>query len=143
LQTGGHAARCVASGWAERRGEEHDAFRVQRIAQEGTMFADDLDRLAALHGNGKLSDEEFTRAKARVLDGKTAETADPVEPVAAFNRLRRSSANRWFAGVCGGLARSTGLEAWGWRLIFVLATLFAGGLGLLAYALLWIFVPRD
>ena len=63
--------------------------------------------------------------------------------MAAFNRLRRSSANRWFAGVCGGLARSTGLEAWGWRLIFVLATLFAGGLGLLAYALLWIFVPRD
>ena len=31
------------------------------------MFADDLDRLSALHSNGKLSDEEFARAKSRVL----------------------------------------------------------------------------
>lgn len=107
------------------------------------MFADDLDRLAALHSNGKLSDEEFGRAKARVLDGTTTASTEPVAPVAAFNRLRRSSSKRWFAGVCGGLANATGLEAWGWRLIFVLATLCAGGLGLLAYVLLWIFVPRD
>lgn len=100
------------------------------------MFADDLDRLAALHSNGKLSDEEFARAKSRVLGGDTP------EPVAAVNGLRRSRSERWIGGVCGGLARSTGLEAWGWRLIFVLG-LFLSGFSLLAYLLLWIFVPSE
>ncbi len=100
------------------------------------MFADDLDRLAALHSNGKLSDEEFTRAKGRVLGGAAA------EPIEAVNGLRRSRSSRWFAGVCGGLARSTGLEAWGWRLIFVIGAM-CSGVGLLAYLLLWIFVPAE
>ncbi|MFN8999029.1 MAG: PspC domain-containing protein [Betaproteobacteria bacterium] len=45
-------------------------------------------------------------------------------------------------GVCGGLARVTGLEAWGWRLLFVLG-LFLSGCSLLVYALLWIFVPNE
>lgn len=100
------------------------------------MFADDLDRLSALHSNGKLSDEEFAKAKSRVLGGN-----EP-EPVKAFNGLRRSRDSRWIGGVCGGLARSTGLEAWGWRLIFVLG-LFLSGCSLLAYLLLWIFVPSE
>jgi phage shock protein PspC (stress-responsive transcriptional regulator) len=108
-------------------------------SKERTMFADDLDRLSALHSNGKLSDEEFSRAKSRVLGGNDA---DPAKAVNAVNGLRRSRDNRWIGGVCGGLARSTGLEAWGWRLIFVLG-LFLSGCSLLAYALLWIFVPSE
>lgn len=103
------------------------------------MFADDLDRLAALHSNGKLNDEEFSRAKSRVLDGDKRE---PIEPVAAVNGLRRSRSSRWIGGVCGGLARSTGLEAWGWRLLFVLGLLLSGA-SLLVYLLLWIFVPAE
>ncbi|MCB2033967.1 MAG: SHOCT domain-containing protein, partial [Ottowia sp.] len=45
-------------------------------------IADDLERLQALRAAGTLSDSEFERAKARVLQG------DP--PVPAFNKLRRS-----------------------------------------------------
>ena len=104
------------------------------------MFADDLDRLSALHSNGKLSDEEFSQAKARVLNGQEPGTA--AHAAAAVNGLRRSRSNRWIGGVCGGLARITGLEAWGWRLLFVLG-LFLSGFSLLAYALLWIFVPNE
>jgi phage shock protein C len=104
------------------------------------MFADDLDRLASLHSNGKLSDEEFTRAKSRVLSGEPA--PEPASAATAVNGLRRSRSNRWFGGVCGGLARVTGLEAWGWRLLFVIA-LLCSGIGLLAYLLLWIFVPLE
>ena len=104
------------------------------------MFADDLDRLAALYSNGKLSDEEFSRAKARVLDGQDPGPA--AGAAAAINGLRRSRSNRWIGGVCGGLARVTGLEAWGWRLLFVLG-LFLSGCSLLVYALLWIFVPNE
>ena len=35
-----------------------------------------------------------------------------------------------------------GVEAWIWRLIFVVLALF-GGTGVLLYILLWIFVPED
>jgi len=56
--------------------------------------------------------------------------------------LRRSRSERWLGGVCGGLARATGVEAWIWRLLFALLTLF-GGAGALVYLLLWLVVPRE
>lgn len=99
--------------------------------------ADDLAKLADLHARGQLSDDEFTRAKARLLRGEP--------PVNAFtqsvNGLRRSREDRWLGGVCGGLAEITGLASWIWRLIAVLLVLF-GGTGLLLYVLLWVFVPE-
>lgn len=114
-------------------------------ALERTMFADDLDRLAALHAAGKLSDEEFARAKARVLgeEGPAGASSPPAPgPVQAVNSLRRSRDDRWLGGVCGGLARVTSVEAWIWRILFVIAATF-GGCGIAAYLLLWIFVPAD
>ena len=44
--------------------------------------------------------------------------------------------------MCGGVAAVTGVEAWIWRLIFVLG-MFAGGFTAILYIVLWIFVPRD
>ena len=103
------------------------------------MFAHDLDRLATLHGNGQLSDEEFQRAKARVIDGEPAAAAARSGP--ALNLLRLSRDDRWLGGVCGGLAQISGIESWLWRILFVLLLMF-GGCSLAAYVLLWIFVPR-
>ncbi len=59
-----------------------------------------------------------------------------------MQRLRRSRTDRWFGGVCGGIARMAGVDSWIVRLTFVVASLFAG-VGLLPYLLLWIFVPPD
>lgn len=99
--------------------------------------ADDLAKLAELHARGQLSDDEFTRAKARLLRGEP-----PVNTFAqSVNGLRRSREDRWLGGVCGGLAEMTGLAPWIWRLIAVLLVLF-GGTGLLLYVLLWVFVPE-
>ncbi|MFC5499395.1 PspC domain-containing protein [Caenimonas terrae] len=102
-------------------------------------LSDELNRLDELRGRGVLSDAEFERAKAQVLDG-----APPLRPapLAALNALRRSRTDRWIAGVCGGLAAATGAEAWVWRLLFALLAL-CGGAGVIAYLLLWIFVPQD
>lgn len=100
-------------------------------------LSEELDRLADLHRRGALSDEEFARAKQRLLD------PPPFEPIAEkVNGLRRSRSDRWIGGVCGGLANSTALESWVWRLVFALLLVF-GGAGLLFYLLLWIFVPLD
>ncbi len=107
-------------------------------------LSDEFAKLQDLHQRGALSDEEFSRAKELLLSGSPRSTDSPM-PTAAFaaiNGLRRSRSDRWIAGVCGGIARATGLEAWVLRLIFAVLLLF-GGFGLLIYVLLWIFVPIE
>src|SRR5579863_9104048 len=98
-------------------------------------LADELSKLAELHAKGGLTEEEFKRAKERLLGAESVRTDDPL--VAAVNTFRRSRTDRWFGGVCGGMGRSTGLEAWIWRLIFTVLFICAG-VGLLLYVLLWI-----
>ena len=98
--------------------------------------ADEIAKLEELRNRGALSNEEFERAKARLLGPA------PVPGVAAINNLRRSTSDSWIGGVCGGIALATGVESWIWRLIFAVLFLF-GGTGLLLYILLWIFVPSE
>ncbi len=105
-------------------------------------LADELHKLDDLRTRGVLSDEEFQRAKQRLLDAATLHPASDVPVVAALNNFRRSSTDKWIGGVCGGLARLTGIESWAWRLILTVLLLF-GGTGALLYILLWIFVPAD
>ncbi len=106
--------------------------------------AEELAKLADLHARGVLTDEEFAKAKARLLGAATgyAAGAAPAPNLGAVNGLRRSRMDRWIGGVCGGIARATGLDSWVWRLIFVLLFLAFGG-GVLVYILLWIFVPEE
>jgi len=56
------------------------------------------------------------------------------------NRLYRSETNKMIAGVCGGLGDYFGIDPVLVRLVFVLLV-FASGIGLLAYVILWIIVP--
>lgn len=107
-------------------------------------LSDELTKLQDLHQRGALTDDEFSRAKARLLDENAAPAAAPKSPsaVAAINSLRRSVNDRWIAGVCGGIAGATGVDSWVWRLLFALL-LLCGGAGLVLYLLLWIFVPTE
>ena len=105
-------------------------------------LADELHKLDDLRARGVLSDPEFQRAKQRLLDGAPQPVCSEVPAVAALNAFRRSNTDRWVGGVCGGLARLTGIESWAWRLIFTVLLLF-GGTGALFYILLWIFVPAE
>ena len=107
-------------------------------------LSDELNALGELRAKGTLTDEEFARAKSRLLNGATANPASSSTPeaIGVVNGLRRTGGDRWIGGVCGGLARATGMEAWAWRLIFTVIFL-CGGAGLLLYVLLWIFVPAE
>ncbi|MFZ2649707.1 MAG: PspC domain-containing protein [Burkholderiaceae bacterium] len=107
-------------------------------------LSDELARLHELHQNAALTDEEFARAKARLLDGAPGPTPKSTDSpaLAAINALRRSRSDRWVAGVCGGIAAATPVESWVWRLLFAVLAL-CGGAGLVLYALLWIFVPAE
>jgi signal transduction histidine kinase/phage shock protein PspC (stress-responsive transcriptional regulator) len=59
--------------------------------------------------------------------------------VVGTRRVVRSVSNRWIGGVAGGLAEHFSAPAWVFRLAFVLTGLF--GLGVVAYALMWVFLP--
>jgi phage shock protein PspC (stress-responsive transcriptional regulator) len=102
--------------------------------------AEELERLHALLDKGALSDDEFARAKARVLssNGDTHSAAASQ----ALNQLRRSRSDRLFGGVCGGLGRYTDTPSWVWRVLFCLAVICLG-FGVLLYCLLWLFVPEQ
>ena len=101
-------------------------------------MADELEKLHRLLQAGALTPAEYEAAKARVLGGGAGGSS----PSLPINRLRLSDSDKWIAGVCGGVAAVTGVEAWIWRLIFVLG-MFAGGFTAILYIVLWIFVPRD
>jgi phage shock protein C len=116
--------------------------RQQPYKKEETAMtlSDELSKLGELRDRGTLTDQEFARAKERLLNSEHASSNGP--SAAAINSLRRSRSDRWIGGVCGGIARAAGIEAWACRLFFTVLFL-CGGAGLLAYLLLWIFVPSE
>ncbi len=57
-------------------------------------------------------------------------------------KLARSRNDRVFSGVCGGLARYTGLDVTIVRFLFVLGLLFFGFTPL-AYLILWALMPEE
>ena len=103
-------------------------------------LAQELENLEQLRNRGALSEAEFAQAKSRLLQPPVA--AASRLNATALNGLRRSSSDQWIGGVCGGLARFTGLDAWLWRLLFALMLILAGT-GLLFYVLMWILVPLE
>ncbi|MBC3879914.1 PspC domain-containing protein [Undibacterium sp. LX40W] len=113
-------------------------------------IADEIARLHELHRSGALTDEEFAAAKEKVLASASTSssgfgsggTATNDNPFANLNHLRRSKHNQWIGGVCAGLGKFSGLEAWIWRLMFVLFV-SAFGFGFVAYLLAWVFIPEE
>jgi phage shock protein PspC (stress-responsive transcriptional regulator) len=63
-------------------------------------------------------------------------------PTAAVRRLTRSSQDRWFGGVCGGLGRYFDISPAVYRLAFA-ALVLAGGTGILLYLAAWLVIPDE
>jgi phage shock protein PspC (stress-responsive transcriptional regulator) len=62
--------------------------------------------------------------------------------MAQTRKLYRSRTNRKLAGVCGGLAQYSNIDATLIRVLFVVLALL-GGPGLVIYLLMWILVPEE
>ena len=58
-----------------------------------------------------------------------------------WHEMRKSATDRKIAGVCGGFGSFTPVPSWLWRVLFV-TSLFFGGIGLIAYIVLWICMPE-
>jgi phage shock protein PspC (stress-responsive transcriptional regulator) len=74
--------------------------------------------------------------------GPAPQQSPPAPPHQDLDRLRRSTSNRYIAGVAGGLGRHFNLDPTIIRVLLVVLTFF-GGAGLLIYAACWLFVPED
>ncbi len=105
-------------------------------------LVEELARLEEMRARGTLSEDEFQRAKARLIGAQGEQGSEPPAAASALNRLRRSRSDKWLGGVCAGIGQVSGIEPWIWRLLFALLFLF-GGTGLVIYLLLWIFVPLE
>ncbi len=57
--------------------------------------------------------------------------------------LVRPRDGRLLAGVCAGLGRRFGVDAWVARLLFVLVLLIIPGSQILVYPLLWVLMPSE
>lgn len=68
-----------------------------------------------------------------------SQTPSPTTP----KRLTRSRDDRWIAGVCGGVAKYTGMDANLVRLLVVLGTVLGFGSLIVVYIIAWILVPED
>ena len=83
------------------------------------------------------STETLTAPAAALPAAPTSPTtAAPARP-----RLTLSRTERKLAGVAGGLAEHTGVDAVLWRVAFLGLTL-AGGAGFVVYGLLWLLMPQ-
>ncbi|HPC97677.1 MAG TPA: PspC domain-containing protein [Bacteroidales bacterium] len=125
------------------------------FAQEessGEILNDIESRIAELF-RAKLSDYkqvitiEDVKAVISVLGtpediaGKNGEGNRGRTGAAGTHRMYRDPDNRMIGGVCAGIAAYWHIEPLVIRIIF-LALVFAGGLGLLIYLILWIVLPE-
>jgi phage shock protein PspC (stress-responsive transcriptional regulator) len=98
-------------------------------------IAEELQKLQTLRDRGAITEEEFAKAKAAVLDGAPARptaapAAGPVEHISdELHRLTRARHDAWLGGVCGGLGRHTPLPSWAWRALFLFLLLTFGASG--------------
>jgi len=72
----------------------------------------------------------------------TIDMTQPPPPAAPLRLLRRSSTDRIFGGVCGGLGRYWNVDPVVLRVVFGVSLLL-GGFGLFAYLAMWLLIPDD
>ncbi|MEO6471415.1 MAG: PspC domain-containing protein [Aeromicrobium sp.] len=60
-----------------------------------------------------------------------------------MKKLTRSRDDKWFGGVCGGIAEYTGVDANVVRIIVAVCTLFGAGSLILAYVVALFLIPLE
>lgn len=115
-------------------------------------------RGAAARHRGGMDNEHTNPLDSQPTSRPTNPYADPASypnpsvgeaPRAALGtataprRLTRSRADKMVAGVCGGAAHYAGIDPVLMRLLFVAATVFTGGAGILLYIAGWFLMPQD
>lgn len=59
-----------------------------------------------------------------------------------MKKLTRNPDDKWIAGVCGGIADYTGIDANVIRLVVAICTVLGAGSLILGYIVAWILMPK-
>lgn len=89
--------------------------------------------------------EWTSRARTQAPSGSemAGGIADGVDNVRRSIPLRRSRSNRMVLGVCGGIAKATGIDATLVRLVWVVLSLGSMGAGLIIYMIAGLLLPEE
>lgn len=124
-------------------GASGNSFDI-RIGSEGgfpTTILGTVSILCLLLGSAFLavsSDSQTRTAPGEITPGNSASSSF----LDFLKSLKRSNADYWLGGVCGGLGTHSPVPAWVWRMLFLIL-IFCFGTGVLAYVVLWICMPSE
>lgn len=113
-----------------------ELFQERLKAGSVCITEEDVDSIIA--NMGRPSD--FEEAEGASSDSSGSSEADARYGYAhdGRKRLYRDDNNKILGGVCSGIGAYLGIDPWIVRILFILS-----GLGLIAYLILWIFVPAS
>jgi phage shock protein PspC (stress-responsive transcriptional regulator) len=57
-------------------------------------------------------------------------------------KLTRSRDDKWIAGICGGIAEHTGLDATLIRVLLIIGTILGAGSLVVVYLICWVIIPK-
>ena len=107
------------------------------------MGEDDIEEaIEAMDNEGPLPPGDGSGTATRTPPPPPPPPASGTGTGGAPRRIRRDTSEGMLAGVAAGLARHLAVDVVWVRLAFVLTTVFAGGLGLVAYIAAWIIIPE-
>lgn len=109
---------------------------AERLETQKQEVVTELDVQAVIVVMGEVEEIDQEESASSATPG-----AEAVKDAHVSKRLYRNEDDMVVAGVCSGLAAYFGIEPVFVRAIFVLL-FFANGVGLLAYLILWVAVPR-
>lgn len=109
-----------------------------RLKDGATCITDgDVNNIMDNMGRPKDFDEAESKSPGEGDSGASAAGSQPNWQYAQ-KRLYRDESNKILGGVCSGIGAYLGIDPWIVRILFIIS-----GLGLLAYIILWIFLPSD
>ncbi len=103
---------------------------------------EDFEEANGESGNNKGSQQHTTDPNQQGSTGNTGSTGSSTSGTTGSKRLYRDENNKVLGGVCAGVANYFHLDPVVVRIIFVILV-FAGGLGILPYIIMWVAVPSS
>jgi phage shock protein PspC (stress-responsive transcriptional regulator) len=140
-----HALRSYLDRAGERLGTHPD--RAEVVAGLERSIAAKLRQRAAVNGGAALDEAAMLAALKEVGRADGPALHDLPSSAAAHygapraRKLYRLREGHWLAGVCMGLAAYAGIDVVVIRLVFLLTTVFSGGIAILVYVLLMFVMP--
>lgn len=113
-------------------------------------LADEIAKLDSLRQAGVLSEDEFQKAKTRLLTGESPNPSETQSDGGFKLRWCKKKEGAFIAGVCTGIASATASPTWFWRLVFFIAACApqhywepACSFSLIVYIFLALFMPKE